>query len=166
MFRSVRRACGAASVCACLWIFVGCDGSETPPASEAPAPGVPQEGARSFGAALDPDVPFVALERVLAAPEPLLGKELRTSGVVRRVCQKAGCWLELSLEGAPEASLRVPMAGHAFFIPQDAVDGRAEIQGTLGARPLPQATRDHLAGEGARTLGPLSLDATAVRVAP
>jgi len=166
VFRTVRRFCGVLPVWACLWLLVGCDGSEVARAPEAPAPGMPQQGARSFGAGLDPDVPFVALDRVLATPEPFLGRELRTSGVVRRVCQKAGCWLELGPDGAPETALRVPMAGHAFFIPRDAVDKHAEIQGTLAASPLPPSTRDHLAGEGARTLGPLSLDATAVRVAP
>jgi len=151
----------------CLWMATACD---DPPAAEpsprAEAPGVAERGARSFGASLDPDVPFVSLATVLAAPDSHLGQELRTAGVVRRVCQKAGCWLELGVESTQTGALRVPMAGHAFFMPQDAVDKRAEIQGTLSAQPLPQPTRDHLAGEGARTLGPLALTATAVRIAP
>src|SRR5262245_48614011 len=61
-------------------------------------------------------IPVAAL---LAAPEPYLGQRIKCEGKVARVCQNAGCWLELQAEQG--GGLRVPMAGHAFFIPQDAV---------------------------------------------
>jgi len=80
---------------------------------------------------------------------------------VSRVCQRAGCWLELSADGKAEG-LRVPMAGHAFFIPQDAVGQRAVIEGELSALPLRDNQREHLESEGLKAVGPLSLAATSV----
>jgi hypothetical protein len=99
---------------------------------------------------------------VLANPEPFLGKVVQCSGVVARVCERAGCWLELRPEGSDREGLRVPMARHAFFIPQDAVGRPARVEGELVARELGAGERAHLEGEGLRAVGPLSLSATGV----
>jgi len=97
----------------------------------------------------------------MAEPEPYLGKTLRCEGIVARVCQRAGCWLELSADGKADG-LRVPMAGHSFFIPQDAIGQVAVIEGELKASPLRDEQRAHLEGEGLKAIGPLSLVATSV----
>lgn len=139
--------------------------SAPPVAAAAPAPVAPQ-AERSFGAPpAQLEGPVLAVADVMRAPEPYLGKKLRCEGVVARVCQRAGCWLELSPDGKADG-LRVPMAGHAFFIPQDAVGQHALIEGELSALPLSDARRAHLESEGLKAIGPLSLAATSVTLKP
>lgn len=118
---------------------------------------------RSFGAALSSEGDTVNVADVLRDPAPFLGKTIKTAGVVARVCEKAGCWLELKPE-AGEGGLRVPMAGHAFFIPQDVVGRAAVVEGELHAQALSPSHREHLEGEGAKAVGPLALDAKGVLV--
>jgi len=86
---------------------------------------------------------------------------VKCEGTVARVCQNAGCWLELQAE-AGKQGLRVPMAGHAFFIPKDAVGQHAVIEGVLRRQELPEGQRAHYQGEGMQAVGPLSLEATSV----
>jgi hypothetical protein len=117
--------------------------------------------ARRFGAALQVVGEPLLVEAVLAAPEPYLGKVVKCEGKVARVCQAAGCWLELQAEAGGEG-LRVPMAAHAFFIPQDAVGHVAVVEGELKRRELVETQRKHYEGEGMKAVGPLSLDATGV----
>jgi Domain of unknown function (DUF4920) len=124
----------------------------------APAPA----GERSFGAPPGQvDGPLLAVAEVMREPEPYLGKKVRCEGVVARVCQRAGCWLELSPDGKSDG-LRVPMAGHSFFIPQDAIGQHAVVEGELSALPLKDSQRAHLESEGLKAIGPLSLAATSV----
>lgn len=99
---------------------------------------------------------------VLADPAPHLGKVVQCTGIIARVCERAGCWLELRPEGGTQEGLRVPMARHAFFIPQDAVGRSARVEGELSARALGAGERAHLESEGLRAVGPLSLSATGV----
>jgi len=61
------------------------------------------------------------------------------------------------------APVRVPMAGHSFFLPRDVAGRRATVEGTVSLRELPADERDHLAGEGAlATAQPLEISATGV----
>ncbi|MFT3921457.1 MAG: DUF4920 domain-containing protein [Myxococcales bacterium] len=137
--------------------------SASTPVAERPAePAAPAAAERTFGAPLTQQT-AVPVSEVLANPEPLLGKVVQCSGVVARVCERAGCWLELRAEGSPASEgLRVPMARHAFFIPQDAVGRPAIVEGELSARELGAGERAHLEGEGLKAIGPLSLSASGV----
>jgi hypothetical protein len=143
---------------ALLTLWAACSASEPVPA---PKPAAPSQPARSFGAPLQNAATPLPVESVLAAPELLIGKSIACKGTVARVCQAAGCWLELQADGTAEG-LRVPMANHAFFIPQDAVGHVAVIEGELKRHELPEAQRAHYAGEGMKSMGPLSLEATSV----
>jgi len=143
----------------------------TPPASSPVAPaqaalaaqaeGAQPASARHFGGAPTLEGAPLPVAEVLASPEPHLGKKVKCEGKVARVCQRAGCWLELQAEGGGEG-LRVPMAGHAFFIPQDAVGQLAVVEGELRRHELPTGQRAHYEGEGMKAVGPLSLEATSV----
>lgn len=119
---------------------------------------------RNFGAPLK--VPGAALDvaQVLAAPKSYLQQTIKCQGIVSRVCEAAGCWLELRADsGGP--GLRVPMAGHSFFVSQDIVGKKAIVEGTLSSRALTDAELAHLQGEGLAATGPLFLAATSVVVA-
>lgn len=127
------------------------------------APGTIDDGERVFGAPLQGKGEPVTVATLLDDPKPYLGKVVKAKGTVSRVCEKAGCWLELAtVQGG--LGLRVPMANHAFFIPEDAVGRPAIVEGQLSAQALSSARKEHLAAEGAQALEALSLAATTVVV--
>ncbi len=103
------------------------------------------------------------MAQILAEPQGYLGKTVQAKGVIARVCEKAGCWLELGPK-AGEGGLRVPMADHAFFIPQDAVGRAAVVEGELSGQALSDSHKAHLESEGAKAVGPLALNARGVVV--
>ena len=133
----------------------------TKPPSSAALTQSPAPSERRFGA--PPSLPGepVAVTQLMADPEPHLGKPVKCEGTVVRVCQNAGCWLELQAEKGKQG-LRVPMANHAFFIPKDAIGQHAVIEGALHRQELPAGQREHYQSEGMQAIGPLSLEATSV----
>lgn len=145
----------------------GAHGNHAAPHQEAEATGprptrVMDDGARLFGA--EPaGTTVTALADIVASPAQFDGQVVSTSGTIERVCQRMGCWMELRGENAP--AVRVPMAGHAFFLPRD-VEGRAAtIEGRVAVQELSAEAREHLASEGAlATASSLSIDATSVVV--
>jgi Domain of unknown function (DUF4920) len=132
-------------------------------ASAGPAPAaVLPDGARLFGTALSDRAP-TPLADISANPDAFNEQVVRTSGTIERVCQAMGCWMELRAEGV--APVRVPMAGHSFFLPRDVAGRAAEIEGRVAVRPLTDDVRRHLESEGAvATASALSIDATGVVV--
>jgi Domain of unknown function (DUF4920) len=121
---------------------------------------------RRFGGASTVEGDPVDVAQVLAAPQRYLNQNVKCAGTVARVCEAAGCWLELRAaqgEGGAQG-LRVPMAGHSFFVPRDVVGRPAVVEGVLSARELNAAELAHLTGEGLSATGPLSLAATSVVV--
>lgn len=133
----------------------------SPATAETPRLAPPPE--RAFGAPLSGSGQPLDVAQVLRDPGPHLNQNIQCEGTIARVCQAAGCWLELQAPGGGEG-LRVPMAGHAFFVPQDIVGKRAVVEGKLAARELLEAERAHLTGEGLKATGPLFLEATGVVV--
>lgn len=128
-----------------------CEGSPVQCAQNA-APPLPQPTAEGqlYGAALDPQLKTTPLTELLAHPELFASKTVRTSGTIGRVCQHRGCWMELRAEQG-DSVVRVPMAGHAFFVPSDSSGRSATIQGSVSVR------------EGSDN--PLRIDATSVLIA-
>lgn len=109
------------------------------------------------------DAEPLPLAALLDQPERYTGQVVRTEGEISAVCQRMGCWMELRDEHA--RAVRVPMAGHAFFLPRDVAGQRAVVEGPLSVRPLGAAEREHLAGEGAgATDVALELSATSVLI--
>ncbi|MCA0427717.1 MAG: DUF4920 domain-containing protein [Bacteroidetes bacterium] len=53
--------------------------------------------------------------------------QVKLSGKIEAVCQKKGCWMELTNEGAEP--LRVVFKDYGFFMPKDASGRTAIIQG-------------------------------------
>jgi hypothetical protein len=124
---------------------------------------VGEPSAHTFGAAPALAGDPIDVTQVLAAPNNYLQQTIKCQGTVSRVCEAAGCWLELRAD-AGGAGLRVPMAGHSFFVPQTIVGKRAVVEGTLSTRQLSNAELAHLRGEGLEASGPLFLAATSVVV--
>jgi hypothetical protein len=100
-----------------------------------------------------PLVPLAGSERELAAlvanPDKFANTAVTVSGVVRQVCQRRGCWLELAANTSPDAvGCRVVSEHHAFFVPRDATGSRARVQGKLEVSTIPAAQVAHMEAEG------------------
>ncbi len=85
-------------------------------------------GERVYGQRPEDRVEQVALADIVAAPEQWAGKVVRVEGTIGKVCEKKGCWMDLR-QG--ETTVRIPMAGHSFFLPQDVIGHEAVVQGTV-----------------------------------
>ncbi|MEZ4340346.1 MAG: DUF4920 domain-containing protein [Sandaracinaceae bacterium] len=136
-----------------------------PGAASAPAARVEAEAPpTSYGTPLDDSLPITPLSEIVSEPERYRDQVVRTEGEIARVCQRAGCWMELRAEDGP--AVRVPMAGHSFFLPRDSAGRRATMQGRVTIQELSADVRAHLESEGAQaTASALSIDATGVVIA-
>ncbi|HEY8428173.1 MAG TPA: DUF4920 domain-containing protein [Sandaracinaceae bacterium] len=141
------------------------DGHGEPAAEPRPAR-VLEDGSRLFGSEPSDEREVVALGAILAAPEQYRGQVVKTEGEITQVCQRMGCWMELRAD-ARSPGIRVPMAGHGFFLPRDVVGSRATVEGTVRVEPLSERERAHLESEGATaTDQDVSIEATSVLVHP
>lgn len=106
-----------------------------------------------FGAPLgsEPEVDFAQL---LAKPDANTERDVQVEGVVRQVCQNAGCWLELATDMKAEApGCRVVLKDHAFFVPIDSAGSRARIAGRLEKKTISPAMVAHMESEGGHFSG-------------
>ena len=105
----------------------------------------------------------IALSEIVADPARYDGREVLTEGEVKRVCQRRGCWLELTDSGGARAF--VPMAGHAFTVPIESVGAQALVEGTVHLRERSEAERKHLESDGAGSVIPdVSIEANGVLI--
>jgi len=128
-----------------------CEGSPAQ-CQENAAPPAPHTvvGGELYGGVLDQSLDLTPLATLLARPSEFAGKTVRTTGTIGRVCQHRGCWMELRVEQDGSVA-RIPMAGHAFFVPSDSSGRTATVQGAVSVTE----GRDN----------PLRIDATAVLIA-
>ncbi|MBW2460924.1 MAG: DUF4920 domain-containing protein [Deltaproteobacteria bacterium] len=121
-------------------------------------------GARLFGTELSTDREAVDLAALIASPNDYAGQVVKTEGTISAVCQRMGCWMEMTTaEGGP--AVRVPMAGHSFFLPRDVSGARATVEGSFEVAELPAATQEHLREEGAQAADQsLAITATGVLI--
>ena len=122
------------------------------------------------GAPVDAGAPALKLSDVLKDPAKYVGRVVVVEGVVERVCQKQGCWLELAPEKGARG-VRVAMKEHAFFVPFNAAGLRARAEGTFAVKTLTKEDADHFEKEGAKlkrnpdgTADELSFTATGVEL--
>jgi hypothetical protein len=120
------------------------------PPSEQAAPVTLAEGqAITRGAGVSADAPGVKLADVLKGPAKYADRVVVVEGVVERVCQKQGCWMELAPEKGARG-VRVAMKDHAFFVPFNSAGLRARAEGTFEVKTLTREDADHYEKEGAR----------------
>ncbi len=101
------------------------------------------------GDAVDANAPVLKLSDVLKEPSKYAGRYVVVEGVVERVCQKQGCWMELAPERGARG-VRVAMRDHAFFVPFNAAGLRARAEGTLAVKTPTKEDADHFEKEGAK----------------
>src|SRR5690349_514217 len=82
------------------------------------------------GDAIGADTARVSFADALKEPQKYADKTVVIEGVVRRVCQAEGCWMEIGPKGEGEASVRVTF-DHKFAVPKDAAPMNFRAEGTL-----------------------------------
>lgn len=74
-------------------------------------------------------------------------KTITTFVKVDKVCQKKGCWMEVSDDGV---SMRVTFKDYGFFVPQDLMGKRVNLEGKVVEKTVSvEEARHFLADEGA-----------------
>ncbi|MCA1564660.1 MAG: DUF4920 domain-containing protein [Acidobacteria bacterium] len=101
------------------------------------------------GVALNPESPAVAFAHVLKQPAKFAGKRVRIEGVVERVCQSEGCWMQIAPESGA-AGIRVTFKDHSFFVPKDSKSMKFKAEGEFFVKALDKAQVDHLVEDGAK----------------
>lgn len=101
------------------------------------------------GVALGTKSPTVAFADVLKEPAKFTGKRVRIAGVVERVCQAEGCWMQIAPESGV-AGIRVTFKDHSFFVPKDAKSMKFNAEGEFFVKVLDKAQVDHLIEDGAK----------------
>ncbi|HWW73766.1 MAG TPA: DUF4920 domain-containing protein [Pyrinomonadaceae bacterium] len=92
------------------------------------------------------DSPRVAFADALKEPRKYDGKTVVIEGVVRRVCQAEGCWMEIGPKAEGEESVRVTF-DHKFAVPKDSSAMSFRAEGTLKVKTLSKETVEHLVKE-------------------
>ncbi len=109
------------------------------------------EGAKLFGEPLESDIKKVGLSDVLGNPDTYAGTTIELDGVVRKACEKKGCWMELSdAHNHDGAGLRVTFKDYGFFVPRNSAGSTVRLQGQVGIKTVDAKMVAHYEAEGAR----------------
>lgn len=103
----------------------------------------PESGRVLRGEAIGADTPRVAFADALKEPQKYDGKTVVIEGVVRRVCQAEGCWMEIGPKSKGDGSVRVTF-DHKFAVPKDSSAMNFRAEGTLKVKTLSKETVEHL----------------------
>jgi hypothetical protein len=123
-----------------------------------------EDGSILYGTELDEALAVTPLATLMSEPQRFDGQVVKTEGEIAQVCQRMGCWMELRPDDDSPA-IRVPMAGHSFFLPRDVAGRRAVVQGTVEVQELSEDWQRHLREEGAEAAdAPIGIQAAAVLV--
>ena len=130
-----------------------------------PAPGEVVRRGAAIG-----DTAGVEFAALLKEPAKSADRPVVVEGVVERVCQKQGCWMELAPKKGARG-VRVQMKDHSFAVPFNSAGLRARAEGVFSIKTLTKEDADHFEREGAKlkrnpdgTADELSFTATGVEL--
>ena len=95
------------------------------------------------GEAIGADTRRVSFADALKEPQKYADKAVVIEGVVTRVCQAEGCWMEIGPKTEGEESVRVTF-DHKFAVPKDSSKMNFRAEGTLKVKTLSKETVEHL----------------------
>ena len=98
------------------------------------------------GEAIGADTERVSFADALKEPQKYDGKKVVIEGVVTRVCQAEGCWMEIGPKAKGDGSIRVTF-DHKFAVPKDSSAMSFRAEGTLKVKTLSKETVEHLVKE-------------------
>ena len=108
----------------------------------APAASADKDGVVRRGEPIGGETKRVSFADALKEPQKYDGKTVVIEGVVRRVCQAEGCWVEIGPKEG-EGSVRVTF-DHKFTVPKDGAQMNFRAEGTLKVKKLSKETVEHL----------------------
>ncbi|MBU8894320.1 DUF4920 domain-containing protein [Corallococcus sp. H22C18031201] len=118
-------------------------------AAAAPAPAPAAAGwTLTRGEALK-GAPVVKLADLLSKPQAHDGKTVRVEGLVRKACERKGCWMELASANDKNPGVRVTFKDYGFFVPLDSAGAQARVEGVVKVADLTDARAKHYEEEGA-----------------
>ena len=132
-------------LCACALVAAAQEAHHGQPhKQEAPAAAPSDESGRVLrGEAIGADTQRVAFADALKEPQEYADKMVVIEGVVKRVCQAEGCWLEIGPKSKGDGHIRVTF-DHKFTIPKDAAPMNFRAEGTLKVKTLSKEAVEHL----------------------
>lgn len=95
------------------------------------------------GESIGADTQRVSFADALKEPQKYAGKTIVIEGVVRRVCQAEGCWVEIGPRDKDGGSVRVSF-DHKFTVPKDAASMNFRAEGKLKVKRLSKERVEHL----------------------
>ena len=132
-------------LCACAATAAAQDAHHGQQKHEA-APAADSSGRIVRGDRIGTDAQRVSFADALKEPQKYDGKKVVIEGVVRRVCQAEGCWMEIGPKAEGEGSVRVTF-DHKFAVPKDAAEMKFRAEGVFSVKTLSKETVDHLVRE-------------------
>ena len=87
----------------------------------------------------------VPVATLLAQPTTYAGKAVRVDGVVAKVCQSMGCWIEIT-DPALDRGVRFKAKDGVIVFPKDATGRKVSAQGTfeeIATSPVREAHGEH-----------------------
>ena len=95
------------------------------------------------GEAIAADTQRVSFADALKEPQKYADKPVVIEGLVTRVCQAEGCWVEIGPKPKADGSIRVTF-DHKFVVPKDASTMNFRAEGRLKVKTLSKETVEHL----------------------
>ena len=117
--------------------------------AELPEDAIKRGDAELFGAPLSEDAEFVSFDDLLDEPAAYAERTIQTEGIVRRVCSKRGCWMEVrSLFDTASENVTSRFLDYGFFVPLDSRGAIVRFEGTAEVRTLTAEEVQELIAEG------------------
>jgi hypothetical protein len=110
------------------------------------ATAAPDSGRIVRGEAIAAGTQRVSFSEALKEPQMYDGKTVVIEGVVRRVCQAEGCWMEIGPKAEAAGGVRVTF-DHKFAVPKDSAEMNFRAEGRLKVKTLSRETVEHLVKE-------------------
>lgn len=139
----LNRLLLVAAVAIAALTVAACSSAGSEPVQEYEYLGEPLSGAT----ALSPD------EAIALYSED--GESVVVEGIVREICQNAGCWLILETESRTVLRVHVPRkedGEYAFVFPERVGGQQVVLEGRLSRKVLSAEEQEHYAGESVREL--------------
>jgi hypothetical protein len=95
------------------------------------------------GEAIGGETRRVSFADALKEPQEYDGKTVVIEGVVTRVCQAEGCWVEIRPKSEADGGIRVTF-DHKFTVPKDGARMNFRAEGVLKVKTLGKETVEHL----------------------
>jgi hypothetical protein len=129
-------------LCACAPAIAAQDAHQMPPQRQEEAAAA-ETGRLLRGEPISADTRRVSFADALREPQKYDGKKVVIEGVVTRVCQAEGCWVEIGPKSKGAGKIRVTF-DHKFAVPKDSSKMNFRAEGTLKVKTLSKETVEHL----------------------